>query len=148
MVKNVEPEDFCPISCQLTVLFEDPFWIGLFERKDDRGYAVARVVFGAEPTDVEVYTFIQQNYTTLRYSDPLPDAAPIRAETNFKRRQREARRCLAEPKTSTKAQEALSLEREKNKRAQQETTKAERDALADHKFHLRQEKRKQKKLGH
>ena len=33
----------------LTVLFEDPFWIGLFEKTDNEGLHVCKVTFGAEP---------------------------------------------------------------------------------------------------
>ena len=32
----------------LTVLFEDPFWIGLFELADREGLRVCKVTFGAE----------------------------------------------------------------------------------------------------
>ena len=32
-------------TSRLTILFEDPFWIGLYEREDDTGYAVCRIVF-------------------------------------------------------------------------------------------------------
>ena len=45
-------------SIKLTVLFEDPFWIGILERTDKQGYAVAKTIFGSEPTEVEVYQFI------------------------------------------------------------------------------------------
>ena len=38
----------------LTVLFEDPFWIGLFEMIDQQGLRACKVTFGAEPTDKEV----------------------------------------------------------------------------------------------
>ena len=32
----------------LTVLFEAPFWIGLFEKTDHEGLHVCKVTFGAE----------------------------------------------------------------------------------------------------
>ena len=35
----------------LTVLFEDPFWIGLFEMIDQQGLRACKVTFGAEPTE-------------------------------------------------------------------------------------------------
>ena len=34
----------------LTILFEDPFWIGLFEKIEDNQMQVCKVTFGAEPT--------------------------------------------------------------------------------------------------
>ena len=47
----------------LTVLFEDPFWIGLFEMIDQNGLRACKVTFGAEPTDKEVMEFI--NYQRM-----------------------------------------------------------------------------------
>ena len=36
---------------ELTVWFEDPFWVGLYERQSDRAYEVCRVVFGGGRRD-------------------------------------------------------------------------------------------------
>ena len=47
----------------LTILFEDPFWIGLFEMIDQQGLRACKVTFGAEPTDKEVMEFI--NYQKM-----------------------------------------------------------------------------------
>ena len=33
----------------LTVFFEGPFWVGVFERVEDGRLSVCRVVFGSEP---------------------------------------------------------------------------------------------------
>ena len=41
-------------TSRLTILFDDPFWIGLYEREDDTEDSVCRIVFGAEPRDQEV----------------------------------------------------------------------------------------------
>ena len=43
------------MKCSLTILFEDPFWIGLYERFDEDKYEVCKITFGAEPKDYEVY---------------------------------------------------------------------------------------------
>jgi hypothetical protein len=136
------------VSCQLTVLFEDPFWIGLAERRDETGYAVARIVFGAEPTDAELYAFVQQQYATLSFSQPLPEESTEAGHVNFKRKQREARRLLSQPATRTKAQEALQLELERHKQERRGLTKAERQAEAERQWNLRQQRRKEKKQGH
>ena len=45
-------------KAKLTVLFDPPFWIGLFERERAGRYEACRVVFGAEPRDIEVYACI------------------------------------------------------------------------------------------
>ena len=33
----------------LTVLFEDPFWIGIFEKVENDQLLVSKVIFGSEP---------------------------------------------------------------------------------------------------
>ena len=42
-------------ECRFTVLFQPPFWVGIGERWTEEGYQAARVVFGAEPSDAQVY---------------------------------------------------------------------------------------------
>ena len=39
---------------KLTVYFEAPFWVGIFERIDGDKLSVAKVTFGAEPKDYEI----------------------------------------------------------------------------------------------
>ncbi len=138
------------VEGRLTVLFEDPFWVGIFERCDPRGYCAARHVFGAEPTDAELFQFVVHHFAGLPFSQPSPALALDRptTEVNFKRRQREARKIQVEARPSTKAQEALQAERERNKKTRHEMSKAEQDALESYKFHLRQEKHKEKHRGH
>ena len=53
------------VSVTLTVLFDEPFWVGLYERETDGRYEVARVVFGAEPKDYEVQAWLLANAYTL-----------------------------------------------------------------------------------
>ncbi|WP_202801011.1 DUF2992 family protein [Candidatus Regiella insecticola] len=47
---------------KITVLLKNSLWIALFERTDDKGYAVARTVFGDEPTAPELYEFISTHF--------------------------------------------------------------------------------------
>ena len=35
----------------VTVFFEDPFWVGVFERQAQGALTVCKVTFGAEPKD-------------------------------------------------------------------------------------------------
>ena len=44
-----------------TVFFEDPFWIGVFERIEDGKLSVAKVTYGAEPKDYEEQEYILKN---------------------------------------------------------------------------------------
>ena len=57
------------ISCGLTVLFDAPFWVGIFERIEDGELTVAKVTFGAEPKDYEVYDFILHHYYSAKWRE-------------------------------------------------------------------------------
>ena len=56
------------VSGKLTVYFEDPFWVGVFERIEDGKLSVSKVTFGAEPKDYEVQEYIQKCYSSLKFS--------------------------------------------------------------------------------
>ena len=45
------------MKASLTVFFEDPFWVGVFERIEDGKLSVCKVTFGAEPKDYEVWDY-------------------------------------------------------------------------------------------
>ena len=46
------------MKASLTVFFEEPFWVGVFERIEDGKLSVCKVTFGAEPKDYEVWDYI------------------------------------------------------------------------------------------
>ena len=56
------------IKNQLTVLFDNPFWVGIFENVSNGNLKVSKIIFGSEPKDYEVYNFILKNYYSLRFS--------------------------------------------------------------------------------
>lgn len=58
-------------KCSLTIMFEAPLWIGLYERYDHGQYEVCKITFGAEPKDYEVYEFILKNWNKLKFSPPI-----------------------------------------------------------------------------
>ena len=53
---------------RLTVYFEDPFWVGIFECIEDEKLSVCKVTFGVEPKDYEIQEFITKNYYSLQFS--------------------------------------------------------------------------------
>ena len=56
---------------KLTVFFEGPFWVGVFERISGGKLSVCKVTFGAEPKDYEVWDFILKHYEALKFSRRL-----------------------------------------------------------------------------
>ena len=102
------------VSGKLTVYFEAPFWVGVFERVRDGKLSVAKVTFGTEPKDYEVQEYIQKCYFSLKFS-PAVDTVVKDIKRNPKRMQREAKRQMQETGIGTKSQQALKLQQEQNK---------------------------------
>ena len=56
------------ISVKLTILFNDPFWIGIFEQEEKGIYKVCKVTFGAEPKEGDVLDYILKEFYKLNFS--------------------------------------------------------------------------------
>ena len=132
----------------LTVLFEDPFWVGIYERREGRAYQVCKITFGAEPKDYEVYALLLEHWRHLPFSPSMEGAAPEERRINPKRMRRQIERSLQRTGTGTKAQQALKLQQEQGKAARVRRSRKEREAEADRQFALRREKRREKHKGH
>ena len=131
----------------LTVFFQEPFWVGVFERVENGGLSVCRVTFGAEPKDYEVHEYLQREYYSLRFSYAV-EADERKKADNPKRRQREASKQIQNTGVSTKSQMALQLQREAMKIERKKVGKAQREAQEQRRFELKQQKKKEKKRGH
>lgn len=135
------------LECSLTILFENPFWIGLFEKIEDDQMQVCKVTFGAEPTEQEVLEFVDKNWNQLKYSRPIESEVKLRPK-NPKRQLREARKQTQNSGIGTKSQQALKLQQEENKLERKTLSKEQREAEKERKFELKQAKRKEKHRGH
>ncbi len=134
-------------SGKLTVFFEDPFWVGVFERVSNGKLSVCKVTFGAEPKDFEVWEFILKHYCELKFS-PAVAAEVKQTADNPKRRQRNAKKQLACVGVGTKAQQALQMQREAMKTERKQVSRAQREEEKQRQFELKQQKRKEKHKGH
>ena len=132
----------------LTVLFEDPFWIGLFEMTDHEGLHVCKVTFGAELTERELMEFINRNWNRLQFSQAVDVAPATEIRKSPKRQLREAKKQMLSQGIGTKSQQALKLQQEQNNMERKQRSKAEREAEKQRQFDLRQAKKKEKHKGH
>lgn len=130
----------------LTVFFEGPFWVGVFERVEDGRLSVCRVVFGNEPRDYEVWDFVLKNYYNLKFS-PAVEVAVKDGRANPKRMQREARKQTLQTGIGTKSQQALQQQREEAKTERRQMGREQKEARKQRLFDLRQQKRKEKHRG-
>lgn len=135
-------------TLKLTVLFEEPFWIGLLERWEGGRYAACKITFGAEPRDCEIYDFLLGNWKRLRFSPSIAAGKTVEKRLNPKRMLRQSHRATVPSGIGTKAQQALQLQREQSQTVRKETNRARREEERDRQFALRREKRKEKHRGH
>ncbi|MCX7773325.1 MAG: YjdF family protein [Clostridia bacterium] len=136
------------MNTRLTVFFDDPFWVGVIERTDENQLETARIVFGSEPKDYEVYDFVLRHYTRLQFCRPILIQPEEERRVNPKRLQRIVRKETENKGIGTKAQQALKREHELVKIERKKETREQREALEQMKFERRMLKRKEKKKGH
>ena len=117
------------------------------EHVEDGRYGVARIVFGAEPSDEEILQFVVGKWEKLSFfgDDPVETSKPAK---NPKRRAREAAKVLKRPAVSTKAQQAFAAQRKAMKRESAQARSQRRADEAETRFEQRKLKRKQKHRGH
>ena len=135
------------VSGKLTVYFEEPFWVGIFERIEDGKLSVAKVTFGAEPKDYEVQEYVQKYYFSLKFS-PAVDTVVKDIKRNPKRMQREAKKQMQEIGIGTKSQWALKLQQEQNKQERKVRSQEKKEAEKLRMFELKQQKKREKHKGH
>jgi hypothetical protein len=135
----------------LTILFDDPYWVGILEVERDGQLFVGKHIFGAEPSDQLVYAFVQHHLLTLMsrmtVGLPIEESTP-KHRTNPKRVQREISREMDARGITTRSQEAMRLQIEAGKQIRHEDSKEQREALRLHKRAVAQTKAKAKHRGH
>ena len=135
------------VSGKLTIFFEDPFWVGVFERIENRKLSVAKVIFGVEPKDYDVLEFINRNYYHLQFS-PAVETVIKDTKKNPKRAQRDAKKQTLETGIGTKSQQALKVKQEQNKQERKAISREQREAENRRAFELKQIKKREKHKGH
>lgn len=105
------------VSSTLTVYHDGQFWVGVVEHVENGMLSVARLVFGAEPSNEEVYTWVLERWSSLRLSAEAEPVGPRagRLPGNPKRRARETAKAMHQRGPSTVSQLALARERERVK---------------------------------
>ncbi len=135
------------MKASLTVFFEDPFWVCVFERIEDGKLSVCKVTFGTEPKDYEILDFVLHHFYELAFSSAI-EIETRQAADNPKRRSRNARKHLENTGIGTKSQQALQKQREEMKTERRHLSREEREMEALRRFEMKQAKKKEKRRGH
>ena len=153
------------ISAQFTLFFDGRFWVGVLEvherrrgaEANDQGGTVraARHVFGAEPSDVELYDFLLTHGGILidraAASPPVPAPRSVDSSStprpNPKRAARQAAKEAARARPSTAAQAALAAAREESSARGARNRSRRRRQEADEAWVRRRERAKRRHRG-
>lgn len=153
------------ISAQFTLFFDGRFWVGVLElherrrgaEANDRGGTVRAVrhVFGAEPSDVELYDFLLTHGGALvdraAASPPVPVSRPVDSSStprpNPKRAARQAAKEAARARPSTAAQAALAAAREETATRASHDRSRRRRQQADEDWARRRQRAKRRHRG-
>lgn len=131
---------------KLTVFFESPFWVGVFERIEDGKLSAVKVTFGSEPKDFEVFDFVLRHYYNLQFSPAVATAA-VEKKKNPKRIKRDVQKQLQSTGIGTKSQQALKLQREQFKTERKHQSSLQKSEKSRRLFELKQQKKKEKHRG-
>ena len=131
---------------KLTVYFEEPFWVGVFEKIENGMLSVSKVTFGAEPKDYEVYEFILKHFYDLKFS-PAVATVVKKAKKNPKQMQRDIKKSLEKNGIGTKSQQTLKLQHEQNKQERKARSREQKLEEAKRRFEMKQRQKKEKHRG-
>lgn len=133
------------VSGRLTVFFEEPFWIGVFEHIGEEIVCMQGYIWcGTERYDI--YDFVLKNYYRLKFS-PAVATDVKEASRNPKRVQRDVRKQVQNTGIGTKSQQALKLQQEQFKSERKAVSRKQREAEKQRQLELKQQKRKEKHRG-
>lgn len=132
---------------KLTVYFEDPFWVGVFERTQNGTLSVCKITFGAEPKDYAVHAYVLRHFYELHFSQALSARQHVQC-SNPKRRQRQVQKQLSGAGVGTKSMQALAAQREQLKTERKQQSRAQQEAEQQRRFEQKQRKKLEKHKGH
>lgn len=137
------------VSSTLTVYHDGQFWVGVVEHVENDMLRVARVVFGVEPSNEEVYTWVLERWSSLRLSAEAEPVGLCVGQTpgNPKRRAREVAKARRQRGPSTASQLALARERERVKDELRSERAVRRQDEARSRWEDRRERKRRKHRG-
>lgn len=130
-----------------TVFWDERFWVAVFEKIADNKLTAAKVTFGAEPKDSDVYEYILLQYKNLVFS-PSVEYTFCNKKVSPKRALRNARNIQKQAGVGTKSQQALQLAKQQYKTEKQIKTKQEKIQTENRLYELKMQKKKEKHKGH
>ena len=137
---------------EITVFFEEPFWIALIERKIDDQYSVARAIIGtSEPLGANLADFFEHlNFNKLRFTVSIDNACRITKEISYKKQLHKTKEIQKNTTLHvyTKAHAMLKQQQSVLKTEKKQATRSAKEEEMQLKYDMRQQKKKNKHNGH
>ncbi len=134
---------------KLTVFFDGQFWIGLIERQSETKQYSSLFTFGEEPGDSQIYEFVNNDLLNIinKQSEFVEANVLQMRKINPKRQKRIASKEMAANPLSTKSQEAIQKQLEKDKKERKLISREQKEEKLQYKREKTIEKKKQKHRG-
>ena len=136
------------IRACFTVYFDDPFWKGVYERKDCDHFEVVQFTFGAMPEDADVLKLVLMSHQLDWFCEISDDIQLKKQNLNPKRKQKQVIREMQRQGIGTKSQQALSRMREEDHQQAKILAKERKLAQEQYQYAIKVRKRKEKHRGH
>lgn len=141
------------MKTEFTLYFDGQFWVGVIERHEADRVRAVRIVFGAQPSDAELYEFLLTHANALLCRlDEAAWASDIgqhqATHHNPKRAQRQASHLARRALPSTASQAAIQAERERTAQERASMTRQKKRQKAEEKRQLARLKAKARHRGH
>lgn len=138
-------------SLKLTILFDTPFYKGIFENQIDNKYFVAIINLGTSlPKTRDIYQLITQRWQTITFYPSSEKSTQYIKNISIKKMQKKARQ--NKHKTinfsGTRAQRVLKKQHENLKLHRKQVCKKQKMLDKQERFELKQLKRRKKHKGH
>ena len=131
------------------LLSEEAFWKALISRVSGGSLSTATHIFGSEPTDVEVESWICRSWNRLQFSPAVPFHEPeSTTRTTRKMATRIARKKLKRSVITPEIQAAARAQRQLRKKVSAKESRTKEQMLSEHKRELMAKRAKEKHRGH
>lgn len=136
---------------KLTIIFDAPFYKGIFENQIDNKYFVAAINLGtSEPKIRDIYQLILQRWQTISFYASSKESSQVIKNISVKKMQKQARQNKHKILKfhGTKAQQVLQIQHNDLKLQRKQIHKQQQLLTKQQQFELKQLKRREKHKGH
>lgn len=135
------------VKLSLTVLYDQQFWIGIFELEEGSTLSVAKVTFVSQPRESDIMDLIGVHFYQLKFSSTIGYNG-TRNLLNYKQMKRKVKKEVENNQVGTKSQQALKNQQIETKIKRKKQSKINKLEEQRKQFEFKQQKKREKHRGH